>query len=342
MSPVHLRDIVDPALGPGLMVTGSEQLGYANVYGTGAAAGKAFSSSPTSNSLDYCFICPNELPTTQMGTFASMFSFYRFKSIAIRYVPSVATDVSASLVMAVVFDSEFSNPGMTTPTYSLLSMNMYSVQTTAWKPVTLKIMRCPRVQNAYYCDEANSAGDLREVRQLCFSILCDNTTEKLYGRLYLDYVIELYGRTSSTSLSTVGARFNSLLRHPALNDEERAMLKGLAKKCMVSETLSSYPSDVVKVDISRAGGAALASTTSGAVPVTGLSGSSGHALQVLTTFPDTVSTAYSGEFSQIPASLSAPLPTVNIDLVESKYQENPKAAAPVTNPPTPALMKRRP
>jgi len=344
-NPMSVRDVRDPALGIGLCVTGSEPLGFASVYGSGATYAYAYQATLGAGSEYGKVLSPALLPTGQLINFAGMYTAYRFKSINIRYVPAVGTSTSATLIFAVVFDSSAAGVGMSAITYPKVAMNTFVCETPAWKPATLKVQRCPRMQNAYYCDQSNASGTtLRMNDQAVLLCLADNVTATAYGRWYIDYVIEFFCRSALNDMSAVS--LNSALRSPIVSEKEKTYLKDLSNRLRYSDGFgSTWPPTVQHVDIAMAGGAAFgASVPAGTVPVVGTAGDAKTSLSVLTTFPDTVAVAYDSTEtkSQIPVVLTAPLPTVVIEASDahSEYQ-NPRGAVSVASPPTPALRKSR-
>jgi len=284
----QFRDLHDPALGPGTEIAGSELLGYVRVAGTGSSSGYAFSSSPsTTNSTFLCTISPATLGNGQLGLFGTMFSVYRFSSFRIRYVPSVSTATSASVVVGVQFD-----PGglyNTAPTIVQTSYLPYVMETPVWQPASVTVGRCPRLFNAYYTDPGDSqtSVDQRDVQQVVAFVFVDNTASATYGKLYMDYRIEFYQRGGSTSnplqlcLRQFAPRLSSgaVAELQALADDiktgeistvdpiaQPVDLRRIAKVTVAQ--VSGQSGGVMPTDISTVGGLS-AITSTGFVPVQG-------------------------------------------------------------------------
>jgi len=140
------------------------------------------------------------LTGSAVGTFSSLFGMYRFRSVRLRYVPTVATSTAAQLTFGVQFDGGFvSSGGFGTPTSETIGRLPYVMETVAWQGASISIPRCPHMMNAYYCDRPNSGTDLREFEQGVVFGISNNTTAMTYGKLYIDYCIEFYGRGTMVS-----------------------------------------------------------------------------------------------------------------------------------------------
>lgn len=196
-----MSNCADPVLGPGLRLTASN-----TVVGVKHWSGYTycFETSPYWN----IGISPDIL-SNGIAQIAKNFQYYRFTKLVFRYTPSCPTTTSRTLRFAYVPDGAYSTIE-SQPTFAQAADFEFNWSTASWSPASYTISRVPRSVPAFYNRTGDAAAGLRQTTQGVLIGLTDADpgASLSVGSIVLDFVIELFSKTTNLNFSVSRAEYD--------------------------------------------------------------------------------------------------------------------------------------
>lgn len=222
---LSVRQVTDPELGPGISISGTEQLCKIGSYSSAGTSGLIQVPGFGSGSFPIyaMMLSPGAQIVYQGGSTTSdlavtgiSYTFYRFRSLRFRYVPSCATSTAVNLTIGYSPDVRVIVPtdsaDFSVPTPAIVSKLRFSIETQAWQAAEINLPVVPRMGPAYYCDTdpitlAGSTTTLTGILtapSLCdcihnfqgvFLAITDTAAATAsYGKILMDYTTDFFSR----------------------------------------------------------------------------------------------------------------------------------------------------
>jgi len=275
-----ISNVVDPMLGAGIRVVGSELFCYicqSSSNSTGACISvTAPNSGEGYNSELAVSAFYNLNAASDLESLATPYTYYVFRSIDFEYISAISTSASAALCFAFTPDvqRESGSTGLLwPPTFASLEQYQYAMMTPVWKGATLHVRPVPHAVAGFYVDNNPASAipyALEYQGELYGMLSCVGSgTNTNYGRIVAHYTVDLYCRGSTNSTPP---GFKMSVR---MSSEEKQLVKRLAElrreKALAAATTNVTDPVCQPVDICRVNGMAIQiQSTPGGGPLSGI------------------------------------------------------------------------